>query len=399
MRHYLILENEADYVRNIYQTSQTDSVGTDQEFTFVHVTSVDEARRELAKTRFTGAILDLHLAGGTSAEGNEVARQIHRDYLMPIAVVSGFLDELDQEFVDIARDNTGFFRLFNKNKMIGDVFGFLFEMEQSGVLQIVGPGGEMANLLSEIFWKHLSVVVAQWRGQEMLPQDRKRVLRHAVAHMIGALQNDASGDWDQWLPGEVYIWPAICPKEMTGDIYEELVENEGTNQFFLLATPACDLASKTTSGAVRHVLKILPFADFPSNSKIDNKISKKEYRYHVLPPTGFFVGGVADFASLSVLPATDMDTRFRRVGSLVEPCWREIVNRLGAWLGRQGTPEFDRASLLATIKINGLLDLQIGDQPKPPDRMNTQLPEERRSQKQGQWPTGFMPVGFNLPLT
>ncbi len=350
MRNYMILEDDDEYVNNTYKTAQTDSEKTDASFSYVHVKSVDAARIELAKTRFNGAIIDLHLAGGGMAEGNEVAKQIHRDYFMPIAVVSGFTDSVDPELRGFALDETGFFRVFNKSQMIAPVFEFLLEVEQSCVGQIFGPGGEMSRMLSDIFWKHLGGVVKQWQGQKMSDLDRKRVLRNAVAHMFGALQSNNEGEWDKCLPGEVYIWPAICPKEMTGDIYEELENKKRTERFFLLATPSCDIVSKSSSEAIRHVIRILPFSDFPSKGKIENKISKKEHRYHVLPPTAFFVGGVADFASLNMIPASDMDAHYIRVGSLVEPYWREIVNRLGAWLGRQGTPEFEKKLLLKSIR-------------------------------------------------
>jgi hypothetical protein len=210
----------------------------------------------------------------------------------------------------------------------------------------MGPGGEMNQMLSEIFWKHLGPFMAQWETQTLSTLDRKRVLRHAVAHMMGALQSDEPGTWDKYLPGEVYIWPPICTNEMTGDIY---VAPEG-NVSYLLVTPACDIASKTSPEAVRHFVQILPFSQFANEGKTQNLIGKKFHRYHVLPPSTVFQGGVVDFATISVIRADRVDEQMTRKGSVIEPYWREIVSRLGVWLSRQGTPEFEKEPLMTSIR-------------------------------------------------
>jgi len=350
MRKYLVLENDQEFVDGTYKPHQRDARSSASAFDLVFVKTVDEARSALATERFNGAILDLRLSNTDKAEGNEVANQIHRDYFMPIAIVTGFKDELEPKMRQMAEGGSAFVRIFNKNDMISLVFEFLYKVEQSGVLQIVGPGGEMNQMLSDIFWKHLGPFLAQWEGQTLSPTDRKRILRHAVAHMLGALQSHEPGTWDNYLPGEVYIWPPICANEMTGDIYVEVHNGQETGKFFLLATPSCDLASKTLPGAVRHLVRILPFSTFPNEGKAANIVAKKEYRYHMLPPAAVFPGGVADFASITTINASELDQRFLRKGSIVEPYWREIVARLGAWLARQGTPEFDRPPLMESIK-------------------------------------------------
>ena len=350
MRKYLVLENDQGFVDGTYRPYQRDQSSGESAFDLVFVQSVDEAKQALALQRFNGAILDLRLSNSEKAEGNEIANEIHRAYFMPIAVVTGFQDELEPEMRQMADGGSAFVRLFNKNEMIATVFEFLFKVEQSGVLQIVGPGGEMNQLLSEIFWKHLGPVIKQWEGQALSSTDRKRLLRHAVAHMIGALQCHAPGTWDNYLPSEVYFWPAICPNEMTGDIYAQVENDRENGKYFLLVTPSCDLASKTTPGAMRHFIQILPFSGFANEGTAANLVAKKINRYHVLPPCAVFVGGVADFATISCISATEASQRFLRKGSVIEPYWREIVTRLSAWLARQGTPEFQKDPLMKSIR-------------------------------------------------
>lgn len=349
MRHYLVLEDDKKFVEQNYMTAQRDAAGGATPFELVYVTTVEEAKVKLATNRFSGAILDLRLSNTEAAQGNEIAKQIHRDFFMPIAVVTGVPTELDEEIQAMSGENT-LIRVFNKNGVIGLVFEFLLKVEQSGLPQIVGPGGEVNRMLSDIFWKHLGPVIAQRAGQPLNELDRKRILRHAVAHMIAALQSHEAGTWDKYLPAEVYIWPAICPNEMTGDIHAELAGGKETAQFWLLVTPSCDIASKDAPDAARHFLRILPFSAFPSDNKIGNKVGKREVRYHVLPPAPGFNGGVADFGSIRTVAAKDVDAHFVRKGSLVEPFWREIVTRLGAWMARQGTPEFDRDPLMTEIR-------------------------------------------------
>ena len=66
-----------------------------------------------------------------------------------------------------------------------------------------------------------------------------------------------------------------------------------------------------------------------------------------------------------------MSQRLVRVGSVIEPYWREIVNRLGAWLGRQGTPNFEKDSLLDAIKAQ--VELKKAEQEKAQKEKEAQL--------------------------
>ena len=365
MRKYLILEHDQTYIEQNYETCRTDAEGSEKAFQVVYVSSVEQARITLAEQHFNGAILDLRLPHAEQAEGNEVAKQIHRDYFMPIAIVTGFADELDPKMAAMAKDNNTFLRLFNKNGSMYDVFAFLLGIEQSGVLEIFGPGGVMTEMLSEIFWNHLGSVIKRWNGEVMDIQNKKRVLRHAVSHMFGALQSKENGTWDTFLPNEVYIWPAICAQEMPGHIYEES-DKQGLKQYFLLVTPFCDLAKMKQ----RHFIQILPFSDF-TTGQFPNLMEKKDHRRHVLPPTSFFDGGVIDFATLTTIAPDQMSQRLVRVGSVIEPYWREIVNRLGAWLGRQGTPNFEKDSLLDAIKAQ--VELKKAEQEKAQKEKEAQL--------------------------
>jgi hypothetical protein len=349
MRQYLVLEDNQEFVEQNYKTAERDSSTGDAPFSLVYVSTVADAKTKLATNRFYGAILDLRLSNDPEAQGNEVAKSIHSDHFIPIAIVTGVPDELDDGIRALTGENS-LIKVFNKSGLIGLVFEFLFKIEHSGLLQIVGPGGEVNRMLSDIFWKHLGPVLAQRAEQPMSPLDRKRVLRHAVAHMMGALQSNEPGTWDKYLPAEVYIWPAICPNEMTGDILVEVNNGQETDAFWLLVTPSCDLASKSVSGALRHFIRIFPFSGYANEGKIGNLIGKKEHRFHVLPPAPGFNGGVVDFATIRTVFAADVDASFKRKGSLIEPYWREIINRLGAWLARQGTPEFDKNLLMASIR-------------------------------------------------
>lgn len=349
MRKYLVLEDNQEYVDQNYKTAERDAAIGTAPFTLVFATTVDEARKKLATERFSGAILDLRLQNAGAPEGNEVAKQIHRDYFMPMAIVTGFPGELDASIRDLTGDNA-LVKVFNKNELIRFVFDFLLKIEESGLLQIVGPGGELNRMLADIFWKHLGPAIAQRAGQPQTEVDRKRFLRHAVAHILGALQSHELGTWDNYLSDEVYIWPPICANEMTGDLYSEKQGNQMTDRFWMLVTPACDLASKATVGALWHFIRVLPFGQFPSEGKMSTLVAKKEPRYHVLPPTSVFRGGYLDFATISNVPSSEVEARFVRRGSVVEPYWREIVTRLGGWLARQGTPDIDRETLKAAIR-------------------------------------------------
>jgi len=346
--NYLIVENDNDYIEGIYKPAQRDHAREGRSFELEYARTIEEARGKLATHRFDGVILDIRLAREYAStegtpNGNQIARQIYRDHCIPIAIVSGFTNDVDPDIEKLKDEGSAFLEIFAKGGDIRKVFDFLLKIYKSGILDIIGPSGEINKMVSDIFWTHLGQVMKRWIARPLSTEDHHRVIRHTIAHMFNALQTTKQGtdsQWDKYHPDEIYFVPSVCDKEATGDIYKKNNPAVGTAEYYLLVTQICDIAKGIP---YRHLIKINPSSVYAS--KLPNIISKKDYRCHFIPESTQFPGGVLDFALIQGIPEKDLAAQYTRHGSLAEPFWREINVRLGMWFARQGTPEVEATRL------------------------------------------------------
>lgn len=346
---FLVLEDKADYVENNYKAPARDfgRRGT-HNIELDIVTTKAEALGRLAGARYDGAILDLRLTGDLNeAEGNFVAKTIHARYLMPVAIVTAFDNELAADLRVLTEKPSTLFRLFNKGGDGRDVFDFFLRVDKTEVLHVFQPGGEFNAILSNVFWEHLGPVLSLVADTATIPsvEGRRRVLRHVIYHVLAVLQRDGNlENWDPYLNEEVYIVPPVGARVCTGEIMAAPHPGGGTDNHFFLVTPACDIGKATKQGGFVQIVAIVPF---PEASGIDRSVlgtiaKKTNTRYHLLPPSATYPGGIIDFWQLRSLPAAELP-HFKRIGQVTDPFTKDIVARLGAWISRQGAPEFQEA--------------------------------------------------------
>jgi hypothetical protein len=337
----LVLEDRDDYVDNNYHAPVRDYLRRGSHNITLEVVKTKEAAlAKLRDSRFDGAILDLRLTGNADeAEGNEVAKTIHANYFMPVAIVTAFHDELAPELRILSDKPSTLFRLFDKSGDGKTVFEFFFRVDQAEVLKIFHPGGEFNSILTKVFWEHLGSLVEQFTEEAPSPEMRRRVLRHTIYHVLAILQRTHSAEnWDPYLNTEVYIVPPVGLTISTGEI---LADPSGGH--FFLATPACDVEKIQAKGGYFHLIPILPFevceAQGINRSALDSIVKKTNHRYHLLPPSTAYPGGALDFWQLQSIPAQAM-RNYTRIGQVTDPFTKDIVGRLGAWISRQGSPVF-----------------------------------------------------------
>lgn len=355
----LVLEDQDDYIESNYQAPVRDygRRGVANVVLDVVKTKAD-AFAQLARSRYDGAILDLRLTGGAGEpEGNAVAREIHSQYLMPVAIVTAFENELAPELRTLTEKPSTLFRCFNKGGDGNVVFDFFFRVDRTQVLRVFQPGGQFNKILATVFWDHLGPMVE--RLDHGMPSDevRRRILRHTVYHVLAILQRDGNCEnWDPYLSEEMYIVPAVGSKASTGDILAAPAAGGGHGDHYFLVTPACDIDKITRALAPQapgalprppkpplfyQIVRIVPLT---AASLIDKQLmkeigSKTSTRYHLLPPSATYPGGVIDFWQLQTVPAANLG-EYKRVGQVTDPFTKDIVARLGAWISRQGSPDF-----------------------------------------------------------
>jgi len=339
----LVLEDKDDYIESNYRSPARDYLrrGTHR-LDLEVVKTKAEALVKLKEARFDGAILDLRLTGNANeAEGNDVARTIHSSYFMPVAIVTAFHDELAPELKTLSDKPSTLFRLFNKGGDGNTVFEFFFRVDRAGVLKIFQPGGEFNEILSNVFWEHLGSVVDRLADQPPSPEVRRRILRHAIYHVLAVLQRDGKCEnWDPYLNEEVYIVPPVGLRVSTGEIMAGPVTGGGYGDHFFLVTPACDIGKISKGGGYFQFVAIIPFTGATVDRNALDAIAKKTHtRYHLLPPSATYPGGIIDFWQLHNVQAGELPN-YKRVGQVTDPFTKDIVARLGAWISRQGSPEF-----------------------------------------------------------
>src|SRR5260221_7128232 len=235
----LVLEDDADFRANYKREEDHFNLKNNGlSLKLVFVTSVDKAAIALVEDHFNGAIIDLRLSGNAeTAEGNKVAEKIYESLFVPMAVVSGFPDELSDKLKELDEKESALFRFFNKNESLSAVFAFFLNADSSGVLAIFGPGGELNKQLGEIFWNHIGPSIKRWQTSGKSKEQVPRLLRHLAMHLLSSLQaRDA--DWDDYELDEVYINPPMRSFVTTGDIFR--LKDDQSAHYFLI-TPACDV--------------------------------------------------------------------------------------------------------------------------------------------------------------
>ena len=334
----------------------------------------------LRRDDYDGAVVDLKLSGAGDAEGNQIIREIRRHKRFPVCVMTGYPNDLDSDLQEQLNDKPNlFFWLERRDRKLSDVLKQLVTIYNSGVIQIVGPDGVIEEALNKVFWTHLAKTLAHWTAQPESKQNRKeRLLRFALTHLLHQLDVSDSGELDDYYPDEMYIIPALHPGWQTGDIVVR--KSDSTN--FILLTPACDLAQGKAKNLQVVEIESLDSGTMASlinecrswKAKAGAKQATEEQkthceqqadqasatlcrligngyspRYHFLPPSQTFTGGLINFQKVQSYRFKEFDAEFSKAGTLAGNFVKDIVSRFASYYARQGQPSFETDGLLKQL--------------------------------------------------
>ncbi len=319
--------------------------------------SVEEARLALNEQYFDGAIIDLKLAA-QGDEGNQVINQIKESFRrIPIVIYSGtpYVAETDD------------FPLVNKyvkgeEKTYFDVINEFWDIYKTGITKIMGGTGEIEQRLSHIFIKNILPQINKWKeyGNQDSQRAERAFLRHSLNHLLQYLDDDVS----ECFPEEVYIFPSITEKIDTGCIIKS---KEKTSEFYIVLSPACDLAERRNGGCnTDRALLVSIDAEgllideakqkaISSGNNFTNKAearlvndirgNNKYHYYHWLPKTNHFVGGLINFRKISAYTEEELQNKFKIPPEMQvsPPFLKDIVARFSSYYARQGQPDIDRS--------------------------------------------------------
>ncbi|WP_076924952.1 response regulator [Pseudoalteromonas sp. EB27] len=340
----LLVEDEASCIDDFKSTLKRYNHQNHKSIQYEIARNVEEADSML-NSSFDGAIVDLKLESKVTG-GNQVIRNIQENFRIPIVVFTGTPSNLDQEVNPLLG-------LYLRDRGYDDVLNFLVEIYNTGLTQILGGRGLFEKAMNEVFWTNIPQAIEHFQKNCNPEISQVQLLRFTLAHMyehidldFGSISNTA----------ETYIYP-VNDKVLQGGA---LVQEIKSKEFYILLTPACDLANSKAEflqlakiepvKTLREVTQLLP-SDSKElsksqqsriNSKITNIVRNKIARYHYLPKFGAVeYDSVVDFQNISSLSLEQYSKTFRVLGGVSSYFYKDLLSRFSGLYSRQGSPDYD----------------------------------------------------------
>lgn len=324
----------------------------------IELTTSDDLEKgcDLLDNSFAGAIIDLKLNTGVvdgEYQGNDVIRLIQDRYRIPFAVLTGTPEQAIEE-------KPTFFDIFKKGeKEYIELFNDFLKIHKTGVTKIFGGEGLFETTMDKVFWDNIVPHFSAWKEQSELKVETERaLLRYSLNHLIEKLDNDS----DICVPEEMYIAPPASTSIKTGSI----VQCKISNIYFIILSPACDLAIRG-SGAFKTdrvlVCAIDEFAPIRDEiiATLDDEHQNASYKrakieeliknnwkicYHWLPNANDFSGGIINFRKVETYSPAHFNEIFEvpKV-QVVSHFIKDIISRYSAFYARQGQPDLPFAKV------------------------------------------------------
>lgn len=328
---------------------------TQQQIVIEHETalSLDDAMERLDDT-YDGVTLDLKLIrpdGTGSDSGNDVIREIHAKYRIPIAVVTATPLDVDEEFTPLVK-------VFLRDNGLDAPLEYLLHIYSIGLTKIMGGRGKIETAMNQIFWTNIIPHIDAWTVHVEVENIESVLLRHVVSHIHELLEDDGHA-----LPQEMYVSPPISATLRTGSI----LKKKDVDEYSVVLSPPCDLIIRASGKCKTDKILICDIENFEvvknnalngimNSSKRKSRLEKilknseTEY-YHWLPKTSVFAGGVVNFRWVSSLDPDKVNDLYETpVTQIAAPFIKDLLSRFSGYYARQGQPDFDVKKLAEEIE-------------------------------------------------
>lgn len=338
--------------------------------------NLEAAKEKLETYIIDTAIIDINLnnsSGGDNVDGNSVIEEILKYFRIPIFVVSGTPDKLD----DSLKNNV----MIKRYTREVDTNQKLFEIDipnsiKSPTLKYFSRNGYLEKEITKIYWEYLSQTIEHWEQvTEELSQEviDKILSRHTLSCLNEKLYvNGNIGRFDEYHFGEMYIKPPIKQHYHTGDIIKK------DEEYFIILNPACDIVNADIKKPYKSKLnfyilaKIISISQIPKiqycNKDKDKNKDIQEIKknngggsYHFLPIFADIFpqdsdGYVIDFQNLQMVQTGLVSNQtydnieqyikareqfiveYKRVASIAPLFLKDIIARFSHYYARQGQP-------------------------------------------------------------
>lgn len=339
----LIVEDKPEELDLYRETGMRYAKEKGREIEIAESRTLDEAMQAIDNS-FDGVIIDLRL-GSEGDEGNKVIQNIHDDYRIPVAILTGTPGNANPDFKDIIK-------VYKKGETgLDEILNDLIQIYDTGLTRIFGGRGIIEIKMDRVFWDNIIPQLDSWKSHvERGEKTEKALLRFIMNHLLEHLDNDS----DICYPEEMYITPVISGNIRTGNI----VLNRENEKIYIVMSPACDLVVRGDGNfkTDRILLCEIENHDRVKDIAVEGitKADKKQQKlkdllknnytnyYHWLPSTSAFPGGFINFRWTIALDKTDFEAKFNPPKVQISSHFiKDIVSRFSSYYARQGQPDFD----------------------------------------------------------
>ncbi len=356
-----ILEDDKGQQR-LYKdiVDEFNSVKEETHYFDCHITdNVSEICAHLFKNPCDCIIADIDINGSVDeGSGNELINLVLNKKRIPVIVNSGDIAKLDVDeskhmFLDI-NDRSDF-----------DIYKGLQDIKkkyETGFTSAIGDFGKLDDAIRDIFWKHLKSDMNIW-SQLDFSVKQKRLLRFILTRVVDSLDIDNRKS-DEYNSIEFYIKRfENYDKINSGDIIEHCVSSKmGEKRYFVVVNAQCDIEQGNVDNYVLCEISTKEVSKWKTSIEKSGSISKNlkdkvikyvnnaKSRYHLLPPTIHFVGGIIDFQSVFTIPKERINIQeYNVVASITNEFSKDIRFRFTAYYGRQGQPQLELNDVINSL--------------------------------------------------
>ena len=238
----------------------------------------------------------------------------------------------------------------------------LLEVYKTGITKILGGRGHIEQAMQRVFWNNIIPQLNTWKSHAKEgKQTEKALLRFTINHLMELLEEDGEFCFTE----EMFIAPPVSSGVKTGSI----VKRKDIEQYYIILSPACDLAIRQcgTCNTDRYLLcKIEDFEEI-KNHVLSGTSGQKERvnrlsrllannlnnYYHWLPKGHEFPGGIINLRNCMAITKDDFNASFDSPKIQVSKHFiKDIVSRYSAYYARQGQPDFDCKNIANTMLNN-----------------------------------------------
>lgn len=311
-----------------------------RQISLVACKNLAEAKKELSKSVFDGAIIDINLRSDTS-DGDTVIKHIQESFFrIPTVILSGTPNATEYARAGI--------QVFIKGETkYSELLDYFCNIQDTGLTRIMGGKGLIEEHLLKVFQTSLMPSMDTWISYAKSHPDitERSLLRYILNHIMQLTGDDD----DKFLPAEMYLCPPKDNRLRTGLILKE----RGSDKQFVALTPACDLVIRKGQIKADQIL-LGEIEHEKEDDEKEKKKGKKKKRPSQLPWTQHlpaalgFEGGYLNFRKILSVAKEDIinkecmidNKKFSSLEIQISPLFlKDIVFRFSSYYARQGQPE------------------------------------------------------------